>query len=542
MSEYKEYIVTLKNKDDLDNFYKDMESLGSRGATPHRQVECCRRRPISRNTHYYLTPEEAEVLKKDERVLSISKTIKELGIEIRPCYNQTENFWDKSSNIGEDPSYQKNWGLLRCVEGQQRTDWGYDITPNQSGSINVTSSGLNVDVVIVDGHIDPNHPEYAVNSDGSGGTRVIQYNWYQNNPEVTGGAAGTYVYTIVNNGDNNHGAHVAGIVSGNTQGWARNANIYNIQAYTTDPYYLIDYIRAFHRHKSINPKTGIKNPTILNCSWGYSFSLTGYTSKIVSVFYRGSLISGPFTEAQLSSYGIGYYYSGTYSCDIEGYYTPTDVDIIDAINEGIIIVAAAGNSNSKIDISDGIDYNNYFYGPQIAIENIYYNRGGTPASTYKVLCVGSTSALSNDSKVFFSCRGPRINLFSPGNYIISSINRLYTPWTHASDPRNINYYLAKISGTSMASPQVCGVLACALEQYPSMDQDKAIEYITHYAKSSQIPDTGGDFTDLTSLMGAPNKYLYYYKERPDNGVTCPKQNKNIRPTTGLLYPRFKIRR
>ena len=52
----KEYIVTLKSKDDLEDFYAEMSSNG---------YKIARKRPISRNTHYYMTAEQAEELKKD---------------------------------------------------------------------------------------------------------------------------------------------------------------------------------------------------------------------------------------------------------------------------------------------------------------------------------------------------------------------------------------------------------------------------------------------------------------------------------------------
>ena len=111
-----------------------------------------------------------------------------------------------------------------------------------------------------------------------------------------------------------------------------------------------------------------------------------------------------------------------------------------------------------------------------------------------------------------------------------------------TDSRDSNYFLGKISGTSMASPQVCGVLACALETYPNMTQQQALEYITGYSKRNQITDTGGSYDDYTSLQGAANRYLYFYKERPQTGDVYPKKNYKSRPVTGKLYPRPRIKR
>ena len=111
-----------------------------------------------------------------------------------------------------------------------------------------------------------------------------------------------------------------------------------------------------------------------------------------------------------------------------------------------------------------------------------------------------------------------------------------------TDPRNSSFFIGKISGTSMASPQVCGILTCLLETYPNLTQDQAIEYIKFYSKTNQIPDSGGDVTDYTSLQGADNRYLAYFEERVSQGISTPKNNVFVRPQTGQIYPRTRIRR
>ena len=63
MSETKEYVVTLRNRQDIDSFYEDMESTEGTLYIPNRKVDIANIREISRNTHYYLTDEEANLLK-----------------------------------------------------------------------------------------------------------------------------------------------------------------------------------------------------------------------------------------------------------------------------------------------------------------------------------------------------------------------------------------------------------------------------------------------------------------------------------------------
>jgi hypothetical protein len=552
-----EYVITLKNRNDLEEFYKDMETLRATAynCMPERAVSCKQRRPISRNTHYLLTADEAEQLRQDPRILAVMPVKLEIAA-IKPLYTQTGNF-DKSAT---DRATDVNWGLLRCIEGLQRTNWGSNGTANQSASIQFNASGKHVDVVIIDGHIDPAHPEYAVNPDGSGGTRVIQLNWFNLNNSAdlldddnAALLSSNYVYTPYIGGtgltgDNNHGAHVAGTVAGNTQGWARSANIYNINPYGTNPNTLAqlimwDYIRAFHLNKAVNPETGRKNPTICNGSYGSSFihpfdygSFT--TGPITRVTYRGVTVGDgvtALTNQQLLDNGI--YASGGVA-EIPFYIPSVAADIEDAIEDGIIVVASAGNEYQKIDVVGGVDYNNTY---QATIDGfnytLPYHRGTTPGAVPGVICVGAVGSTVNETKAVFSNCGPRIDVYAPGQNINSGKHS-----GGVADPRNTSYTLDKISGTSMSSPQVCGVLACALEIYPNMTPAQAMNYIKTYGKNGQMTDTGGGASDVTSLQGSDNRYLFAKKERPDNGKSVPNHNYFIRPSSGAVYPRTRIKR
>ena len=537
MSDLKEYIVTAASYEILDDLCNDIETPGGNLYIPNRAVEVANIRPLSRNTHYYLTAEEAELIRQDPRVLAVELLPDELNLIPTPSYIQTETTWNRTAN---NSVFDKNWGLLRVFEGQNRPNWGSNATANQTGTIDISPTGKNVDVVIVDGMIDPNHPEFAVNSNGTGGSRVNQYNWYKHNPEVTGGAAGVYVYTPYTGtsaeANNNHGAHVAGTVAGNTQGWARDSTIYNIYPYGTNPsaVYLFDYIRAFHRSKPINPNTGVRNPTVTNSSWGYR-SLTAYTN-ITSVSYRGTTYIGPFTIEQLRGYGINV--NASNQVILTSRYTAVDTDIADAIAEGIIVIGAAGNNFQKSDVVGGPDYNNYAV---YSGTRYYYNRGMSPAAATGAICVGAASALLNESKATFSNCGPRVNVYAPGDNIASSFNSS-SSFGGVADPRNPSYFIGKIDGTSMASPQVCGVLACVMEMYPNLTQAQANAYITTYAKMDQMTETTGGPADYTDLQGSENKYLAYVKERKDSGEVYPKNNYKARPTAGPVFPRTRVQR
>lgn len=733
MSTLKEYIVTVKSIEGIEDFYTDMESPGGALYIPNRAVEIVHRRDYSRNTHYRLTEKEATLLRNDPRVIAVELAPETRGVKADVFQTQISSDWNKSTL---ETSSMKNWGLLRCIEGEQRVNWGVDGTMTESGTISLTSSGKNVDVVIVDDNgIIASHPEFAINVDGTGGSRVVQYNWGQHDPEVKGTPASNYVYTI-----SDHPVHVAGTVAGNTQGWARKANIYNIHYYAgaindfNFPY-VIDYVRAFHRNKPINPATGRKNPTIVNNSWGMSIFPSEWSlDDITAVTYRGvryvpvsqgprftgvsgvcdstSLIADltglensgtritstgvssatcdPITATLLgagaltasttptagtnddgwwtiqlpfnisflgSSYtsvhvgtnmyltfssgsniwaGISYdlpavpkimvcaddrsvprvFYgqegiapNRTFRIRIEGhtaysggtigsptmeieytFYEATpnvidvvigtnqaqsntstfspeqllewgfvsgaripqrvaalDADVEDAIAEGIIFVGAAGNGMWKHDVPGGPDWNNTFeMSNRYPGEVYYYMRGSSPTANDNIqaggdfninnICVGSVGIMSVETKASYSDCGPGVDIYAPGTSIMSAL-----PYAGVPDPRG-GYYIGKFSGTSMASPQVTGVLACALETYPNMTQDDAKKYILHHAKENQLSSGQGGPGDGTDLQGSPNLYLYYYKERKEVGSVYPKNNYKPRPTSGMAYPRPRIKR
>jgi hypothetical protein len=425
-------------------------------------------------------------------------------------WNRASSFWSRSSTLSNT---FRNWGILRSWKGQQIPNWGSDGTTEQTGTVTVKANGTNVDVVIVDAVIDPAHPEFAVNADGTGGTRVKYYNWFDANIPGNPSAGSRYNPPITTNApssadDSRHACHVAGIAVGNTQGWAPKANIFNISPqYVTGGVqylYLYQYILAWHNKKKA---TGNTNPTILNNSW-YSRYTIPYTS-ITSVTYQGSTVAGPFTTTQLLNYGITN--DGAGNCIVALQNSTMDAQIQACINAGIIFVGCAGNNDTRIATSGDADFNNTLTATGFnGGTPIYYARGSSPVATENVICVGAIRSLKNDGKASSSNCGPRVDLFAPGAFITSAwltANGSAGQPTPVPDPRNTAYYIGKDTGTSMAAPQVTGILAAALEINPTMTQAQALSYIQTAAAPNQIPDTGGGYADTFSLQGAPNKYL-----------------------------------
>ena len=242
----------------------------------------------------------------------------------------------------------------------------------------------------------------------------------------------------------------------------------------------------------------------------------GYTSPPNIVITNG----GGFTADQLKNYGMVVYYSNLQQdlnrflvANIPARDAATESDFQDLIDSGVIVVCAAGNDYYKIDIPSGQDYNNYVtvidY-PRLKAEssiltlmegivNLYYNRGSSPGSCPNVICVGATEVSSSEHKTDFSSTGPRIDIYAPGNYINSSTYNEGLP-----DPRNNTFSLCKFSGTSMASPQVAGMIACYAQNNRTINQQDALDFIVNNAEP-----TVQDGTGYQNLQGGTNKYAYF---------------------------------
>ena len=552
-----EYIVTCRSYEDLENLYDDMETPGGSLYIPDRAVDLVHRRAISRNTHYMLTEEEAAEIRNDERVIACERLAKDRGIIPDYLWTQTDDFNKTTGTFAGD---DKNWGLYRVIEGDSVVNWGSDGTDEITNrTIVTTSSGKNVDVVIVDAHINPNHPEFAVNPDGSGGSRVNQFNWFAYNSVLGYGSNGTYTYSTSGASPNsNHGTHVAGTACGNTQGWARDANIYNmafsdtLSGVTDWDEKLWDYLRHFHRNKLPNEDTGRRNPTITNHSWGYSYNSI-QLSTLTSVRYRGTTTSLSGTDSQkktvLEDNGVPVP-ANTYLYKTPARIAAVDADIQDAIADGVIVISSAGNSYWNCDTSSGNDYNNYVVGSS----TIYHSRGSTPGSADNVICVGSIGSKINEYKSNFSNWGERVDIWAPGSDIISAVYDSSSPPTSynpiIADSRNSSYHLASISGTSMSSPQVCGVIACLAEQEPFITQAEALQHLKENALS-EVGTTGtinhsnnGSSSGYEAFGDSHNRYLFMPKKRPETGTLSPAflhKNRNS-DSAGVKYPRVRNNR
>lgn len=559
-NETREYVVTLKKHDDLEEFYHDMEDVcETHHDIPTRECELCLRRPLSRNTHYKLTPKEANRLLDDPRVQDVQLTPEELGLELRPFvvnntpYTiQNETF----SKSGLSQSYRQ-WGHLHCAGddlarrkgsfGTNGIDW------RVTDSVDVFNDGQHVDVVIVDDLISHDCEEWY--SPTTGRTRFVKYQWYNElnqfvtsiDDDAQSVSTGTITYPDnINNTGSYHGTHVAGTVAGQFYGWAREANIYALQVLGGGPHALLifDYLRAFHRNKPINPVTGKRNPTITNHSWGYFINFANtYTSgwdisDFNYVIWDGVTYdannpnpSGWTMNGLLKDFGIS-----SSPQQIPADYASLRADIDDAVDDGVVVIGAAGNDN-HYHVPDTHPHWNNIVGTSAGW--VHWSRGSSPTNASKAISVGSLSRYSDFRRSTFTNFGPRIDVFAPGDYILSSYTAAggYTDGKYTQG--TLNRYNA-LYGTSMACPQVAGIAALHASGKGRFTNDDVKRIINDTAMTGDMSfDLGAaDFSDNTSQHDSPNKYILAANTRALLGM-LGKQH-GSRPATGVTFPRPKM--
>lgn len=155
------------------------------------------------------------------------------------------------------------------------------------------------------------------------------------------------------------------------------------------------------------------------------------------------------------------------------------VAIENAISRGVVVVAAAGNSG----LGAAPSY---------------------PAAYQGVIAVAATTESSRIAT--YSNEGNYIDVAAPGSDILSS-------WPFGSG-------YARLSGTSMASPQVAGLVALLL------DQDVAATTIVDRIKSNVI--SSSPFTDYTSSRYGSG-FINPYAALGCTNVTCAPQNNQSPP-------------
>ena len=563
----KEYVVTLRRKEDLEQFYNEMYLTN---------FPLVKKRPISRNTHYMMTADQAERLRQDPRVLAV-ETVDNIHIKRHVVNNEpyiiSGDFFKNAPSSSTLNSNLRQWGHLHCAGNQaqkRKGSWGDGSSPTNevvTDTVEVFNNGRHVDVVIVDDPVSYDSQEWLSPSN-PGQSRFVEYQWMDDLNSIATSIdddnqfepIGTIVYTPNLNTPQYHGNHVTGTVAGRHYGWATEANIYNLAV--TDfwdsgqviPLLLIfDYLRAFHLNKAINPETGKRNPTISNHSYSGIIRMPSKGTDgegnliyrldfpdLVAVNFRGVTYDannpGPsgWTEAGVESdFGVRFGLS-----EYPAWNAAIISDVQDAIAEGVVVIGSAGNDNLLIAEVGDQDYDNslviFKNGEN---ETFYYNRGGCPNTPDSgAIIVGALSDSADFRRSTYTMFGPAVDVFAPGDAILSAYGNTGTPDSKYGGGGN---YYGIASGTSMASPQVSGVIACLATGKERFTQEDALGYLNQFSIYGDMTFdiAGGGFDDNSSRMGSPNKYLRIENPRSVSGFI--QQQKGNR-TTGQTFPRISV--
>ena len=229
-------------------------------------------------------------------------------------------------------------------------------------------------------------------------------------------------YTAINDGNgskdcNGHGTHVAGTVGGSTWGVAKNVTLIPVRVLDCGG-------------------SGLTSGVIAGLDWAANSALRPAVANLS--------LGGGASQA-------------------------LDDAVARAVNRGVTVVVAAGNSNANAC--------NY-----------------SPARAPSAITVGATT--SSDARSSFSNYGSCVDVFAPGSSITSA-------WYTGTAATNT------ISGTSMASPHVAGIAALVLASNPTATPASVTSFIKSGATTNVLSSLG---------TGSPNLLVY---SRAAGGTTEP---------------------
>jgi subtilisin family serine protease len=494
----REYNVILNKGVDYQAFWHEMETAGQHSAAvPERAVTIVNDRSVmQRQCHYALTDAEAESLRLDPRVLDVEIPPEQQPDLIAvPCAVQRGNW-----NYFSDYSTGLNWGMYRCVT----SDYS-NYSQANDGEFPYMLDGTGVDVVIQDTGCQTDHPEWQ---DANGLSRFQVIDWYS-----ASGVPGTQDVNFYSD-YYGHGTHAVGTVAAKTYGWAKNARIYamHIPLNVAGDEFAIpistsfECILGWHLNKPIDPATGFRRPTVVSASWGTINTYTNFDG----VQYRGN----DYGDQVRTDLGMtSYFNNNTFSARNSSY----DAAVDELMDNGIMFVHAAGNNQITADLPGGADYDNNIFQEFIGFEynRRYYQRGMSPTDpSQRSINVGSAAFwgypdTDPNNKADYSNTGNFVDLFAPGEYILSTWSNLVGSGG-ATYPQNPSFQIAYLSGTSMACPQVAGFVACLYQKWPGATVEFIKNQLISNCTVTGVMRASANYTDYDERLAVrgTNRFLF----------------------------------
>jgi subtilisin family serine protease len=523
-NQFTEYVVVCKPDADAKSLWNDIENTVSLSTVPDRPVQIADNRDAwSMMCNYWLTQQEADLLKTDTRVEDVAIPLKNLPDFLTLHSLQTGNF-TKPLNVTNSSGSFVNWGLIR--HSFDYNIYGTGTTTDQNYQYALDGTG--VDVVIWDSGIEVNHPEFL---DENGQTRVKTINWYQ-----AAGVSGTMpplFYTDING----HGTACAGIVAGKTFGWAKKSQIYVMNtvplvAGRSIPFETAAFlIRQWHARKPVDPATGVKRPTVVNASFGQRLLMNQWT--LVGGVYQGTPWTSNNWNIHWASKGINPTYQEVplWSSESNNY-----IESMQSV--GIIVCHSAGNSGykaSEISANPNDDSNNSITIQFTPNFSWYYMRGSSPYGS-KTISVGALDTFPKnavqDKKVDYSNAGSLVKVFGASGGVgnlasimtaVSTVNE-FGSWAQNYQGSAGPYKQVYFNGTSAACPEIAGMAALYMQAKPSATPTQVYDWFVNTASKSSMYSTGqsNDYTNPESQWGGDAGVAY----QPIQGLAKIKNSSN----------------
>jgi hypothetical protein len=301
------------------------------------------------------------------------------------------------------------------MESLKRSEDVASIEPDTPVSISGATSSWGLDRVDQRSGRDG---QYSIGDEGAGvNIYIVDTGLYVSHTEFSGRVPA--VWWGVNDGNgindcNGHGTHVAGIAAGTTYGVAKKAKVIPIRALECDG-------------------SGWASTVMAGIDWSVQHHVAGQPAVL-------NLSIGGFTSASF------------------------DEVVQSAVNDGMTVVAAAGNSGADACAT-------------------------SPARVPSAITVAATDI--NDAQASWSNYGSCVDIQAPGVSIRSAWNNAPTGYK-------------TLDGTSMAAPHVSGAAAILLSRDPSLSPAQVHQSMTNNATTGVISASKGATPNKLLFIPAPN--------------------------------------
>ena len=373
---------------------------------------------------------------------------------------------------------------------------------------------------------------------------------------------------------NSHGTSCASQIGGKHHGFAFECNLWNIRIALGSAGGLlsssvaVNACKIWHQAKKI--ASNDPDPTVVSCSFGGSYGTSNDSSTTYYHTYRGSNTTYTGTGNNFSvpsghgtSRCAGYfkYRNGAtvsyIGYSVGNYLAPgssTSSAAENAISEGCIVLASAGNNNQKLSDKDDVDFNNKYYGTSSSYSGgTFLNRVGgiqqgfsgdheQGKGTIRVGAIDCGVEPTDEQqgvpkntirKVAYSSNGPMVDIYAPAEKTHAASYASSEDYTRVD---NSSFHDTFFGGTSSACPNTAGVVALFLEKNRSANQDDVRSFLTNEGCKTgllsdpfpgvndtgyfniAITNTPTPFVSMESyntngsgnLRGSPNRTLFNY--------------------------------